>query len=396
MVEAVIEAHARYLEERFGHPPPARLQLPLIPLGIDSEGFAPKPGEREAAREALGLGADEVALLFAGRLDPVTKSHPVPLFLAAAMAAGRTRSRLRLLLSGWFASAAAENAYRDAAAMICPEVGLTIIDGRIPQGRRQARAAADIFISPVDNVQETFGLTPVEAMAAGLPVIASDWNGYRETVRHGVDGLLVRVWAPPPGQGADLARCYGAHLMDYAAYVGAASQATAVDLTDLTNAIVVLADDPDLRSRMGDAGRIRAADFDWSMIIPLYKSLWADLAERRPKAAVVGDANFSHPARPDPFAAFAGYPSAYIGPLVRISAGLTSPAMIDVLLASPLNTFAAATLPDPDILASIVQTAERNHTTLDSLTRTQASCDVERLWRGVGWLAKYGFISLEP
>ena len=44
-------------------------------------------------------------------------------------------------------------------------------------------AAADVFLSLVDNIQETFGITPLEAMAAGLPVVASDWDGYRYTMR---------------------------------------------------------------------------------------------------------------------------------------------------------------------------------------------------------------------
>ena len=46
-------------------------------------------------------------------------------------------------------------------------------------------------MSLVDNTQETFGLAVAEAMAAGLPVVASNWNGYRDLVRHGVDGYLV-------------------------------------------------------------------------------------------------------------------------------------------------------------------------------------------------------------
>ena len=41
-------------------------------------------------------------------------------------------------------------------------------------------------MSLADNIQETFGLTPVEAMAAGLPCVMSDWDGYRDTVRDGV------------------------------------------------------------------------------------------------------------------------------------------------------------------------------------------------------------------
>ena len=38
-------------------------------------------------------------------------------------------------------------------------------------------------------MQETFGLTPLEAMAAGLPCVVSDWNGYRDTVRLFLEGV---------------------------------------------------------------------------------------------------------------------------------------------------------------------------------------------------------------
>ena len=42
-----------------------------------------------------------------------------------------------------------------------------------------------------DNIQETFGLTPLEAMASGIPVIVSDWDGYRSTVRDNKDGFRI-------------------------------------------------------------------------------------------------------------------------------------------------------------------------------------------------------------
>ena len=64
------------------------------------------------------------------------------------------------------------------------------------QLKRQALTAADLAISLVDNSQETFGLAVAEAMASGLPVVASDWSGYRDLVRDGVDGFLIpSAWA---------------------------------------------------------------------------------------------------------------------------------------------------------------------------------------------------------
>ena len=60
-------------------------------------------------------------------------------------------------------------------------------------------SGADIFTLLVDNIQKP-GLVPVEAMAAGLPVVLPDWNGFRDTVVDGETGLLI----PTVMQGAGL------------------------------------------------------------------------------------------------------------------------------------------------------------------------------------------------
>src|SRR5690606_14648837 len=102
--------------------------------------------------------------------------------------------------------------------------------------RREIWFASDIFTSLSDNIQETFGITPLEAMAAGLPVVVTDWDGYRETVRNGVDGFAVPTLAPPPGNAADLAFRFEAELDNYDLYIGNACQATSVDIGATTRA----------------------------------------------------------------------------------------------------------------------------------------------------------------
>ena len=79
--------------------------------------------------------------------------------------------------------------FREEARHFCPSVRLVVVDGADFRRYRYAWAAADIFTSLSDNFQETFGITPIEAMSAGLPSVVSDWNGYREGVRDGVDGF---------------------------------------------------------------------------------------------------------------------------------------------------------------------------------------------------------------
>ncbi len=60
-----------------------------------------------------------------------------------------------------------------------------------PRNAARVWHAADVFVSPSDNIQETFGLAVIEAMASGLPVVASDWDGYRDLVADGETGFLV-------------------------------------------------------------------------------------------------------------------------------------------------------------------------------------------------------------
>jgi hypothetical protein len=170
-------------------------------------------------------------------------------------------------------------------------------------------SVADFFISFSDNIQETFGLTPIEAMAAGLPSVVTDWNGYKDSVRHGEDGFRISTVAPGPGMGSDLAYWFTSGWMNYSNYVGAASQYVAVDYKEAVGAITALVMYPDLRRRMGEQARARAkAVFDWAAIVPQYQALWAEQDARR-RAAPPVPRSPDNPFRPDPFRLFAAYPT---------------------------------------------------------------------------------------
>lgn len=105
--------------------------------------------------------------------------------LEAAVSALPAGARLHLILSGWYANATLERGFREAVPALCPSVNLIVIDGRTPEARTDVWHAADLFTSLSDNIQESFGLTPIEAMAAGLPRVGTDLDGYRDTI---IDG----------------------------------------------------------------------------------------------------------------------------------------------------------------------------------------------------------------
>ncbi|MFX4717673.1 glycosyltransferase, partial [Acinetobacter baumannii] len=84
---------------------------------------------------------------------------------------------------------------------------------------------------------ETFGITPLEAMAAGLPVVVSDWDGYRATVRHGVEGFLVETLGGPPGLGDLMLDRHLFGMDSYQSYVGQVAQYTAVHVAKAAEAL---------------------------------------------------------------------------------------------------------------------------------------------------------------
>lgn len=201
-VRRVHEAEAEALRWRLGGDVRiATPQLPIIPLGVHCSDYEFKDGEREAAREALGLAPEDVVALFVGRLTVTGKHHPFAMYRALQAAAERSGRRLVLVQCGWSPNEAIEAIFTTGAEDFAPGVRAMIVDGRDDMLRRRAWAAADLFMSVSDNIQETFGLTPIEAMAAGLPCVVSDWNGYKDTVGDGIDGFRVRTWAPMPRRG---------------------------------------------------------------------------------------------------------------------------------------------------------------------------------------------------
>jgi len=92
-------------------------------------------------------------------------------------------------------------------------------------------ASADIFCAPATG-QESFGIVLLEAMAAGVPIVASDIHGYKNVVQRGVQGLLVEPRNPRA----------------------------------LAAGLYTLANDAELRHRMGEAGRAKAPEYSWDRV----------------------------------------------------------------------------------------------------------------------------------
>lgn len=298
--EAMACMHER-LERRFQQTLPAQKgpQLPLIPLGIDPAPFdwrgrfASRQEQRLQARQQLGLPANARVVLFLGRLSFHSKAHPLPLYRALDRLSAD--HELVLLECGHIFNADIAAAY-DQLLQRFPHLTLRRLGGltaATEDDKKLALAAADLFCSPADNLQETFGLSVLEAMASSLPVVASDWNGYRDLVLHGSTGWLVqcRDILQVQGQPEPLDRRFSLGFQDYDSTVGLRSLGVVIDHAALEKALSDLIAAPERCAAMGEAARQRVESvFAWRVVSQQYRELWSELGERRASACQEGDA----------------------------------------------------------------------------------------------------------
>ncbi|HEX4767986.1 MAG TPA: glycosyltransferase family 4 protein [Lichenihabitans sp.] len=393
-IHVILEAQADYLTERLGAARLTLPQLPVIPLGVHVDDFVLSDAARVAARAELGLG-EETMFLFVGRLSASSKAHPVPMFLGLEACAAT--AKVTLVQCGWFETEEARRAFEADAEALCPSVRRLYLDGRDPAVRRRAFAAADVFTSLSDSIQETFGLTPIEAMAAGLPVVVSDWDGYKETVRDGIDGFRIPTITMPAGTGQPLATRYDVGLDDYHAYCGIVGQFVAVNVEAVTEAYRRLAADPALRRRMGAAGAARTREiFDWPVVFGQYQALWTALGDMRRTAAEGAAAKPRlRPDRPDPFTMFAGYPTAPLSPttLLRRRPGATVE-LAGRRRALATVRFAELFLPGDDLVSAILSRLEDGTGTTFEALRAHLGLHPLAIAPAILWLGKMGLLDL--
>src|SRR5437588_9142899 len=92
-------------------------------------------------------------------------------------------------------------------------------------------------------LQETLGQALIEAMAAGLPVVVTDWDGCRDTVRHEEDGTLVPTLMAPSGEGREASLPTATSNIYYGTWLSLTARLTAVDIGVATEAFLALAGD---------------------------------------------------------------------------------------------------------------------------------------------------------
>jgi glycosyltransferase involved in cell wall biosynthesis len=407
-VRRLMELAEAHLSQRFpGAVLPARPLLPLIPLGVHCDDFQPDPALGQALRDRIGAAPGDLVAVTIARLTPDEKFDPFALFLALERAATDWRAqgggRMHLVFCGTFPEPVWQEVFATAAARLMPSCGYHLLDGSVAADRKATLSGGDVFVFPIDNLQETFGLAPLEAMASGLPVIVSDWDGMKDTVTPEV-GIRVPTELPRAPLSNYVSYRHLGGTDSYLQYLSQISSMTPVDVGAMARALLALASDPALRARMGAKARDRArAHYDWAAVIPQMQALWGEQAAMLAHARRTAGAELaprdaaSVPVGPSVDQMFAAYPTAFAAPDRRLVAVATGdrPGPREVFTLRNY-AFRRRLLEDPArieaVLAAYAAAGPQGATETEIATATGLPISV--IGRVSLWLLKYHFLKV--
>ena len=246
-------------------------RLDHLPLGVDADRYGKT--DKLEARKILGLPKNKVIILYFGRFSVYDKMDLYPLLVAFK---NLKNKNIILLLAG------KDNPERYAAKVrkLAKDMGIMpqVVFRLDPSLKRKylLYSASDIFVSPSDNIQESFGLTVLEAMASGLPVVVSDWDGYKDIVVHDKTGFKIPTyWMRCDEDICSFSQLFSDFYHDHLAL----SQTVCVDIKKMTDYLSILVKHKELRKQFGREAQKRVLEkYDWRILIPAYERLWRQLS----------------------------------------------------------------------------------------------------------------------
>ncbi len=401
-VEAELAAVRDDLTRRLGATRLPHPELTTIPEGVSAGEFKRSQAHRQAWRELLNIPPTAVVALHAGRLSVTEEGNPAVMAMVLERAAQATGIDIYWVVAGWGATKELSDEFHQKTRSLCPSVHYRPVDGRPPEARFSIWSVADFFIAFPDNIEGRCGLTATEAMAAGLPCVVSDWGSHRDIVRHEIEGFRIPIYSPRPGLGRDLAFAHANQWVTPEHYLASAAQMTSIDLRLASEAVSALVSDRALRDRLGAAALQRAVStFDWSVVIPQYQALWAELAQRRQAAQtqkVPGAPIVDNPRRLDPFRLFAGYPTQAlrVEDAIMVTPGLDW-AGARTILNRPLAAIGRSALPSiEEAEHAFAYIAAHPQATIAEVVAQFPPPRRSFVERGLLWLVKFGLLILVP
>jgi glycosyltransferase involved in cell wall biosynthesis len=227
--------------------------------------------DQKRARALFRIPADAFVVLYFGRFSEQYKADLDPLLQAVHHLHANGHNVWLVLAGQTLDRVYSQHLERRLAALMLADRSICVENS--PEFLKSSvYAASDVVVSPSDCIQETFGLSILEAMAHARPVIASSWSGYRELVEDGKTGFLIKtIWVPEAAETASILSTIAPPLST-AHYL---AQRTIMDIGELIEKLSLFADRSELSIEMGTAGRKRVESlYAWPHIADQFLALW--------------------------------------------------------------------------------------------------------------------------
>jgi glycosyltransferase involved in cell wall biosynthesis len=245
----------------------------MIPLGVDTDIYRPR--DKADTRRILGLPQDKTIILYFGRVCVYGKMDPTPLLTAFDLLVRKHGESVHLVIAGNIGDYTAQQLNKilpslPARSQIEIRDKPSLIEGPLYY------SASDLYVSPIDTMTESFGISPLEAMSSGLPAVVSDWSGYHETVIHEKTGFhLPTYWGDC---NTDIDKM--SPIVPWFEHHVVVHQSVAVDLDALVSYMDLLVSNRELRYKMGDSARSHVIEnYSWERVVHKMQDLWTELGK---------------------------------------------------------------------------------------------------------------------
>jgi glycosyltransferase involved in cell wall biosynthesis len=366
-------------------------RLDVVPLGIDDV-YRNIPDSRQS-KKSLGIEPDSFVILSLGRLATEKKMDYAPFLAAVKRFAQKNKTRkINLVIAG-----GADNAEQKFIENLVSENKLEHITKLFTNFEDDKKSilysAADVYASPIDNLQETFGLSVVEAMAHKCVVVVSDFNGYSEIVNHDINGIKIPTfWADTMKEFENVSE-----IMNFPTYQLLLSQSVAVDFDKMADALQMLLDNPEKRITLAQAAREKVIqNYFWSDIIKKYCALWQQLSEQARNCPAEPEKT-KNPWEIDCWSVFSHYPSKTISGDETISMSEYGREVLMTGGVPVCYSEIGASVVLPELVTVALRAVENKSITTEQLItilKKRSAISKSTALYHILWMAKYNLISI--
>ncbi|MEN6385775.1 MAG: glycosyltransferase family 4 protein [Phycisphaerales bacterium] len=367
-------------------------RMDVIPLGIDDK-YNRLP-DRKESRKLLKIDEDSFTILTLGRLEADNKMDMIPFLNTVKTFIKKNKDKkINLIIAGGCNNNGTklfiDNLLVENQIQANTKLFLNFEDNLKPHLYR----AANIYASPIDNFQETFGISVIEAMAHQCAVVVSDFDGYSEIVDQNVNGIKI------PTFWADITKEFHgvSEIMTFQTWQLLLSQSVSVDQEKMLEAFQQLLDNPEKCDEMGQRARVKVVQkYFWSNVIRQYCCLWDELAKdaQQYTGEIPKDEN---PFELDYWKIFSHYPSNIVSEKNSIS--LTEYGREVMLSGKIPNAYSdvSASVIIPQLVAAAIHSIDKDTVTAQQFTgilKNNAEISDSTAMYYILWMAKYNLIKI--